>query len=770
MDIKTILICLFIINLFLGLFVYAIKKTQTTFPGINFWIVSNIFIAIAYLLLFLRSSIPDSLSIVLANTLFLLAFIVRIYGLKRFFNQNYGYLLHGISLITLTSFLILFIFFTYQQNNVFIRTLVSGTFLSGSATIIGFLILKNKSEKNSFSYIFTASVFFLFSIIFLSRVIGWILFPDIRNLFTSVFINQLQFFSNLAIDITWTTMFFVMHNQKLTYELANSEEKYRSTYDNSFSGILLINEEGKYFDVNPTFTKITGYTLSEMIEKQIGTITYGEDQDKIRNILQNMYSKTTLSLKDQIRVVHKNGNIVWIQINANKNFDQFGNFKYILVEIFDITIQKTAELNLIKAKEEIELQNERLESLLRISQFQTNSIQELLDFALEEAIELTNSKIGYIYFYNETTRQFILNTWSKDVMKECAVQNPQTVYDLDSTGCWGEAVRQKRPIVLNDYQSEDSFKKGIPEGHVKLKKFLTIPVFSDDKIVAVAGVANKLTDYDNSDIRQLTLLMDNVWKISERLTLIDHLKKAKERAENSEKDLSELNTTKDKLFSIIAHDLKSPFSAILGFSDILSNEIKNQDVAKSEKIINYISSSAKNTLNLLNNLLSWAKSQTGQLSFKPELLSLSEIVKPIIDEQNLIAKIKNISIHANLSDEVTVYCDYQMLETIIRNLISNAIKYSYPDGKIDFFAIKKEKYIEISVSDYGVGMNKEIKDKLFIVGEQESLEGTTGEKGTGLGLILCKDFVEKHGGKIWVESEPEKGSKFYFTLPNKKSD
>ena len=766
MDIKTILICLFIINLFLGLFVYAIKKTQTTFPGINFWIISNIFIAIAYLLLFLRSSIPDSLSIVLANNLFLLAFIIRIYGLKRFFNQNFGYLLHGLSLITLTIFLILFIFFTYQQNNVFIRTLVSGTFLSGSATIIGFLILKNKSDKNSFSYNFTACVFFLFSIIFLSRVIGWILFPDIRNLFTSVFINQLQFFSNLVIDITWTSMFFVMHNQKLTYELANSEEKYRSTYDNSFSGILLINKEGKYFDVNPTFTKITGFTLSEMIEKQIGTITYGEDQDKIRNILRNMYSKSILSLKDQIRIVHKNGNIVWIQINANKNFDQFGNFKYILVEIFDITTQKTAELDLIKAKEEIELQNERLESLLRISQFQTNSIQELLDFALEEAIELTNSKIGYIYFYNESKRQFILNTWSKDVMKECAVQNPQTVYDLDSTGCWGEAVRQRKPIVLNEYESEDPFKKGIPEGHVKLKKFLTIPVFSDDKIVAVVGVANKLTDYDNSDIRQLTLLMDNVWKISERLTLIDRLEKAKERAENSEKDLSELNATKDKLFSIIAHDLKSPFTAILGFSDILSSEIKNQDVAKSEKIINYISSSAKNTLNLLNNLLSWAKSQTGQLSFKPELLSLSKIVQPIIDEQNLIAKIKNISIHANLSNDISIYADNQMLETIIRNLLSNAIKYSYPDSIIEISAIKKENQIEILISDYGVGIDKEVRDKLFIVGEQESQHGTEGEIGTGLGLILCKDFVEKHGGKIWVESEPEKGSRFYFTVPN----
>ena len=107
-----------------------------------------------------------------------------------------------------------------------------------------------------------------------------------------------------------------------------------------------------------------------------------------------------------------------------------------------------------------------------------------------------------------------------------------------------------------------------------------------------------------------------------------------------------------------------------------------------------------------------------------------------------------------------------MLETIIRNLLSNAIKYSYPDSIIEISAIKKENQIEILISDYGVGIDKEVRDKLFIVGEQESQHGTEGEIGTGLGLILCKDFVEKHGGKIWVESEPEKGSRFYFTVPN----
>jgi len=766
MDLKTIFICLFIINLFLGLFTYAIKKTQTTFPGINFWIVSNLLIAIGYLLFSQRSVIPDYFSIVIAQNLFLLAGIIRIYGLKKFFNQKPGYWINITSVICLIAFLLLIIGYTYIQNNLLARTIISGVFLSGISIITGIQILNNKSEKNLFSYIFTASVFFLFSLIFISRILGWVLFPEIRDLFKSSSINNLQFLSSLVIDITWTTMFFVLHNQKLTYELSGSEEKYRSTFNNSFSGIILINTDGKYFDVNPTFSKMTGYSKLEIFEKPIGLITHPDDRKKIKDAFNELQFKENQNFSDQIRIIHKNGNILWIHLNANKNYDPFGNFKYILVEIFDITSQKTAELDLIEAKEEIVLQNERLESLLRISQFQTNSIQVLLDFALEEAIKLTNSKIGYIYFYNEETRQFTLNTWSKDVMKECVVQNPQTIYDLDSTGCWGEAVRQRKPIVFNNYQEVNHLKKGIPEGHVRLSKFLTIPVFSDDKIIAVAGVANKISDYDNSDIRQLTLLMGNVWKISERISLIDKLNKEKEKAESNEKKLSELNATKDKLFSIIAHDLKSPFNSILGFTILLMESINDHDFEKSETLISYINDSAKNTFNLLNNLLEWAKSQTGQLKFNPKHLVLSNIISSIIDEQNLGAKIKDISINFQ-SNTLNVFADQNMLETVLRNLISNSIKYTRAGGKIEIQTNNKEDYLELSISDTGIGMSKEVLDKLFVIGEQESLDGTSGEKGTGLGLILCKDFIEKHNGKIWVESQPDKGSSFYIAIPHK---
>jgi PAS domain S-box-containing protein len=790
-------------------------------------------------------------------------------------------------------------------------------------------------------------------------------------------------------------------------------------------------------------------------------------------------------------------------------------------------------------KEEIEFSNERLESLLRISQFSTNKIQELLDFALEEAIKLTNSKIGYIYFYNENTRQFTLNTWSKDVMKECQVANPQTVYDLDKTGIWGEAVRQRKPIVLNDFQSDNPLKKGVPEGHVKLLKFLTIPVIFDNEIVAVAGVANKTTDYNNSDIRQLTLLLDNVWKISERIRLIEELKKAKEKAEENElllnlilehspvlffikdenirsirlsknfeqllglpleqmigksnnelfptdfakkmdaddrlilqanktteveekyndkfytsikfpvqmegkprylagysiditdrkhaeqalkdseerwkfalegardglwdwnmetnevyfstqwkamlgfaeeeisnnleewskrlhpddlqkcnadiqlhlegkepfysnvhrvlckdgtykwildrgkivqyneagkpvrmigthtdltdrvnmeealknsearskailqsmpdmmivhnvegtildvylpvnsteynsplidigqklenilpkellkqviplinkaistnemqflefsysrpdgeyfyesrtisfgpdkilsiiRDITErhlaeqiikqqnceltnLNKDKDRFVSILAHDLKDPFTTILGFLELLTQNIHKYSIDEIEAHVKIIDDSANRTYNLLIDILQWAKSQMGQLNFEPEDLILANICKLVIDSLSDQVRKKKVVIKCSVQDDISLYADPNMLKTIIRNLVSNAIKFSYENGKINIYTEMDNSNVVTVISDNGVGMSEENMEKLWDKSQPFTTKGTEKESGTGFGLILCQEFVKKHGGKIWVESKVGVGSKFKFTLPYFKS-
>jgi PAS domain S-box-containing protein len=171
----------------------------------------------------------------------------------------------------------------------------------------------------------------------------------------------------------------------------------------------------------------------------------------------------------------------------------------------------------------------RMRSLAAILQHPTDTAQEFLDFALEQIIQLTHSKIGYIYLYSETRQEFELNTWSKEVMEACNVQNPPSCYELQKTGIWGEAVRQRKPILLNDFQAQNPLKKGYPEGHVNLQKFLTVPIFCQGHIVAVAGVANKETDYDESDVLQLTLLMDGVWKSTTRKQVEEALRESEAR-------------------------------------------------------------------------------------------------------------------------------------------------------------------------------------------------------------------------------------------------
>lgn len=182
-----------------------------------------------------------------------------------------------------------------------------------------------------------------------------------------------------------------------------------------------------------------------------------------------------------------------------------------------------------RCRESVAANNSRLEVLVRVLQHKAPTAQAFLDFALDQAIELTGSRIGYIYWYDEERREFVLNTWSKSVMKECSVDDPQTRYELDKTGIWGEAVRQRRPIILNDFQPDHPLKRGCPAGHVRLHKFLTVPVFSGPRIVAVVGVANKETDYDTTDVLQLTLLMDGVWKTVEQQKGQEELQETEER-------------------------------------------------------------------------------------------------------------------------------------------------------------------------------------------------------------------------------------------------
>jgi signal transduction histidine kinase/Tfp pilus assembly protein PilF len=233
----------------------------------------------------------------------------------------------------------------------------------------------------------------------------------------------------------------------------------------------------------------------------------------------------------------------------------------------------------------------------------------------------------------------------------------------------------------------------------------------------------------------------------------------------TELNLQKLNSTKDKFFSIIAHDLKNPFTALLGFSETLHHDYKDLTREQVLTYIDIINKSAANLYRLLENLLEWSKSQTGNIQFKPEKISLRELAETGINTVMVNAKRKNIVIRNEIPADSIVYADKNIVSTIIRNLVNNAVKFTHNNGEVVLSSRKVNGFIEVSVKDNGVGIGPVELKKLFNLEYNITSIGTNDEKGTGLGLLLCSEFVKKSGGRLWAESEAGKGSKFTFTIP-----
>jgi len=252
----------------------------------------------------------------------------------------------------------------------------------------------------------------------------------------------------------------------------------------------------------------------------------------------------------------------------------------------------------------------------------------------------------------------------------------------------------------------------------------------------------------------------NVRDVTER-------KKAEKDLLESKARLSEANGTKDRFFSIIGHDLKSPFNSIVGFSEILLEQINIKDYNGIENYARIIHDSSNRAMNLLTNLLEWSRTQTGRIEFNPEYFELITIINEVVELLNGTAQQKSIFISKKLPHDIPVLADKAMVKTILRNLISNAIKFTNPGGEIIISIEQKEKELIVSVADNGVGIKKENIDKLFRIDYSYSTLGTNKETGTGLGLLLCKEFIEMNSGNIWAESNEVNGSIFNFSLPHR---
>ena len=248
--------------------------------------------------------------------------------------------------------------------------------------------------------------------------------------------------------------------------------------------------------------------------------------------------------------------------------------------------------------------------------------------------------------------------------------------------------------------------------------------------------------------------------------VITERKLVEEEIKRKNEELQLLNAEKDKFFSVIAHDLRSPFNNLLGFTQLMAEELPTMTLKEIQKIAGSMRESAINLYDLLENLLEWSRLQRGVTTYSPSSVSLMSKISEDLDSTSELAAKKEIDISYDVPEDLIVYADENMLASILRNLSSNAVKFTPKGGNVILNAKPiPNNFVEISVKDTGIGMNKEMVENLFQLGINTSRKGTDKEPSTGLGLIICKEFIEKQGGKIWVESQKGKGSTFYFTLP-----
>ncbi|WP_235282826.1 GAF domain-containing protein [Methanosarcina sp. 1.H.T.1A.1] len=534
--------------------------------------------------------------------------------------------------------------------------------------------------------------------------------------------------------------------------LKESEHKFRTVFNNINDQLYIREPEGKnYMDVNQAVVKRLGYEKEEILKMEAEEIIPAEYWDSVRENLKKIRSEGSRVYNSG--AVCKDGTVVPLEVSA-RIIDYDGK-KTILSVARDITERK-------KAEAAQKLNESRLEALVKLNQMTGASLKEITDFAREEAVRLTGSKLGYLAFMDAYETSLIMHSWSKSAMEECAIEDKRFIYPVKTTGIWGEAIRQRKPIITNDYTAPSSLKKGYPKDHVHLTRHMNVPVFDGDRIVAVAGVGNKDESYDESDLRQLTLLMQGMWQLIQRKQLEDALKSYSEDLSKANDELRSLNRIKAEFMAESLPQIKVDYSDLMDFETMETIEDQQQ------KAIDAVINSSERLKQMVDSLLYLSLEQAGKIEYSFAEVEIKKILSDVYLNLVLLIDEKELKVEKELPANLPpIRGDKQKLTDLFTTLMGNAIKFTPHGGTLEVTAIEEEENIHITVKDSGTGIHKRLIPHLFHRIYQVDDSMTRRYQGLESGFYICKNIVNAHEGEIWVESEEGSGTTVHVRLPKK---
>jgi signal transduction histidine kinase len=410
---------------------------------------------------------------------------------------------------------------------------------------------------------------------------------------------------------------------------------------------------------------------------------------------------------------------------------------------------------LASSEEDLRLDEARLEALLKLTHMSDASEQEIADFALEEAVRLTRSEVGWMGALSEDDTIVLLYNFSSEARKECEVVGKPHSFIVKEGGVWAEPIFTKKPIILNNYPHPHPRKKGFPEGHVQLKRFLAIPVFDGPRVVAVAEVGNKAGDYDRFDVRQLTLLMSGVWRIILNKRAKDALMESKSQAE--------------LYVDLMGHDINNMNQVALGFLELAIEKLDKE--GKLEASDRYLLDRPRDTLNnsarLIRNVKKLQSAREGGL--KRRMVDACAMLASVAGEYSDIPG-RDISIHFTPSEGCYVMAN-DLLRDVFSNIVGNSVKHSATDRALEIWIrvikVRAEGIDNYTIffEDNGPGISDLKKAGLFGMPGKKPGRGIM----SGLGLGLVKTLVDDYGGKVWAEDRVRgdytQGTRFVVMLP-----